>query len=86
METIAGYNTLYVFFRSFARQHLQTILFQRYCDLSNTVNTKDHLEIEVKIKIAQVEALRAQLTALNFIPVQPRLFEYNVIYDTPNNH
>jgi len=40
-------------------------------------------EIEVKLPVDNVPAIRRRLRRLGFQPVTPRLFERNVLYDTP---
>ena len=40
-------------------------------------------EIEVKLPVNNVPAIRRRLRSLGFQPVTPRLFERNVLYDTP---
>jgi adenylate cyclase, class 2 len=41
-------------------------------------------ETEVKIRVPQVRVLRARLKQLGFVPVHPKAFEDNVLFDTPD--
>ncbi len=43
------------------------------------------VEIEVKFRVADCDALRAQLEALGFREQTPRTFERNVLFDTPDH-
>jgi adenylate cyclase class 2 len=43
-----------------------------------------HTENEVKVPVPDLPALNARLTALDFQILHPRVFESNVIYDTPD--
>jgi len=43
----------------------------------------EHLEIEIKIKIDQVDAIRKQLLLLKFHQSEKEYFESNIVFDTP---
>ncbi len=47
------------------------------------MRTDQHLEIEVKLRVADGEAMRASLEKLGFVEIVPRGLEQNRIYDTP---
>lgn len=48
------------------------------------VTTERHLEIEIKIRIADVDLLRHKLSLLQFEPVRDRIFERNLVFDFPD--
>src|ERR1700731_3930872 len=48
--------------------------------------TKSIQEIEIKLRIANVSALRCRLKQLGAREVLPRTHESNALYDTPKKH
>ena len=43
-------------------------------------------EIEIKLRVAEIEALRAQFKRLRACETVPRTYELNTLYDTPGKH
>jgi len=43
-----------------------------------------HKENEIKVAVPDLRALQARLQSLGFEIIQPRVFESNIIYDTPD--
>ena len=46
-------------------------------------STATHVEVEIKFRVADAEALQARLSALGFAQITPRTLEYNRLFDTP---
>jgi adenylate cyclase class 2 len=48
------------------------------------VITKTKLEIEIKIRVADVKAFKLKIIKNGFACIKPRYFENNIVLDTPN--
>ena len=49
-------------------------------------NPKHHEEIEIKLRVQDVNALRSRLKRLRAREITPRTYESNTLYDTPRQH
>ena len=52
-------------------------------DCSSTIPHMPAQEVEIKLRVADLDALTRKLTATNFKLVTPRTHEMNTLYDTP---
>jgi adenylate cyclase, class 2 len=48
--------------------------------------TPNHEEIEIKLRVPDVAALRSRLKRLRAREISPRTYESNMLYDTPQEH
>lgn len=46
----------------------------------------NNIEVEIKIKIAEMEEIKKKIISLDFKLIKPKFFEYNIIFDTNNKN